>query len=68
VKRGNSNEHGKMNDTLRAKGARLAKLITSAPTEAREKFHQRQQAAVDAEHQAFKKATTSEIATCVATR
>jgi hypothetical protein len=56
VKRGNSNEDGKMSDTLREKGARLAELITSAPTEAREKFHQRQQAAVDAEHQAFKRA------------
>lgn len=45
-----------MSDTLRAKGRRLAEAISSAPIEARERFHQRQQAAVDAEHAKFKEA------------
>jgi hypothetical protein len=47
-----------MTDTLQVKGKRLAEAIISAPVKAREEFHQRQQAAVDAEHAKFKEAYT----------
>jgi hypothetical protein len=47
---------GDMSETIRNKGKQLAEAIVSAPAEAREKFHQRQQAAVEAELAEFKEA------------
>jgi hypothetical protein len=45
-----------MSDALRAKGKRLAESISSVSAEARDAFHQRQQAAVNAEHAEFRDA------------